>query len=119
MGSHLAIHADLTAGAKGGQRTGPCENAGLCLLGMMKGGPLDLTAEQARVILPADSIRMDDQTRTYVEREVIGERRWGEAGTDDRLDWRGVKQKPHCYELHFEYFKGGEAAWDDAKSEAL
>ena len=44
-----AIHADLTASANVAARCLYLENAGLCFLGIMKGGPFDLTAEQASV----------------------------------------------------------------------
>src|SRR5579864_744009 len=43
-----AIHADLTASANVASAFTLAENAGLCFLGVMKGGPFDLAEEQAR-----------------------------------------------------------------------
>jgi type II restriction/modification system DNA methylase subunit YeeA len=45
------IHADLTASANVASALPLPENAGLCFLGVMKGGPFDLTEEQARAML--------------------------------------------------------------------
>src|SRR5262249_8862817 len=66
------IHADLTASANVASALRLPENAGLCFLGVMKGGPFDLTAEQARAMLAAPLNPNGRPNSDVVKRRVIG-----------------------------------------------
>jgi type II restriction/modification system DNA methylase subunit YeeA len=67
-----AIHADLTASANVASALPLPENAGLCFLGIMKGGPFDLTEEQARAMLAAPLNPNGRPNSDVVKRRLIG-----------------------------------------------
>jgi hypothetical protein len=66
------IHADLTASANVASALPLPENAGLCFLGVMKGGPFDLTEEQARAMLAAPLNPNGRPNSDVVKRRLIG-----------------------------------------------
>ena len=67
-----SIHADLTASANVASAVALPENAGLCFLGVMKGGPFDLTEEQARAMLAAPQNPNRRPNSDVVKRRLIG-----------------------------------------------
>jgi type II restriction/modification system DNA methylase subunit YeeA len=67
-----AIHADLTASANVASAQALPENAGLCFLGVMKGGPFDLTEQEARAMLAAPLNPNGRPNSDVVKRRLIG-----------------------------------------------
>jgi type II restriction/modification system DNA methylase subunit YeeA len=67
-----AIHADLNASANLASALPLPENANLCFLGVMKGGPFDLTEEAARVMLSAPLNPNGRPNSDVVKRRLIG-----------------------------------------------
>ena len=67
-----SINADLTASANVASALPLPENAGLCFLGVMKGGPFDLTEEQARAMLAAPLNPNGRSNSDVVKRRLIG-----------------------------------------------
>ena len=67
-----AIHADLTASANVASALPLPENADLCFLGVMKGGPFDLTAEQAHAMLAAPLNPNGRPNSDVVKQRLIG-----------------------------------------------
>jgi hypothetical protein len=66
------IHADLTASANVASAPPLPENAGLCFLGVMKGGPFDLTEEQAKAMRAAPLNPNGRPNSDVVKRRLIG-----------------------------------------------
>ncbi|HZB87498.1 MAG TPA: DNA methyltransferase, partial [Terracidiphilus sp.] len=66
------IHADLTAEANVSSALALPENQGLCFLGVMKGGPFDLTEEQAKAMLAAPLNPNGRPNSDVVKRRLIG-----------------------------------------------
>ena len=101
-----AIHADLTASADVASALPLRENAGLCFLGIMKGGPFDLTDAQARVMLSAPLNPNGRPNSDVVKQRLIGrdvvQRSQGRWLIDfvDRTE-----QESALYELPFEYVR--------------
>ena len=99
-----AIHADLTSSADVVSAVTLAENAGLCFLGVMKGGPFDLTAEQAREMLDAPLNPNGKPNSDVVKRRLIG--RDIVQGSQDGwlIDFVDRSEKEAAlYELPFEY----------------
>ena len=99
-----AIHADLTASANVATALPQPENAGLCFLGVMKGGPFDLTAEQAQTMLDAPLNPNGRPNSDVVKRRLIG--RDVVQGTQDGwlIDFVDRSEaEAALYELPFEY----------------
>lgn len=100
------IHADLTASANVASALPLPENAGLCFLGIMKGGPFDLTAEQASAMLAAPLNPNGRPNSDVVKRRVIARdivQRGQDGWLIDFVD-RSERQAA-LYELPFEYVK--------------
>lgn len=99
-----AIHADLTASADVVSAVALPENAGLCFLGIMKGGPFDVTAEQASAMLAAPLNPNGRPNSDVVKRRLIG--RDIVQGSQDGwlIDFLDRSEKEAAlYELPFEY----------------
>jgi len=101
-----AIHADLTASANVASALALPENAGLCFLGVMKGGPFDLTAEQARKMTdaplnPNGLPNSDVVKRRLIARDVV--QRSQDGWVIDFVD--RSEQEAALYELPFEYVR--------------
>ncbi|MGB8673681.1 MAG: DNA methyltransferase [Candidatus Acidiferrales bacterium] len=101
-----AIHADLSASADVASALPLPENAGLCFLGVMKGGPFDLTAEQATAFLSAPLNPNGRPNSDVVKRRLIG-RDIVQGGHDGWLiDFLDRSEKEAAlYELPFEYVR--------------
>ena len=101
-----AIHSDLTASADVASALPLRENAGLCFLGVMKGGPFDLTEGQARVMLAAPLNPNGRPNSDVVKRRLIGRdivQRSQDGWLIDFVD--RIEQEAALYELPFEYVK--------------
>lgn len=114
------IHADLTASANVASALPLPENAGLCFLGMMKGGPFDLTAEQARVMLAAPLNPNGRPNSDVVKRRIIA-RDIVQRGQDGWLiDFVDRSERDAAlYELPFEYVKLHVKPLRDGNRDAL
>jgi len=101
-----SIHADLTASTNVSSAQLLAENAGLCFLGVMKGGPFDLNAEQARKMLSAPVNPNGRPNSDVVRRRLIGRdvvRRPQDGWLIDFVD--RAESEAALYELPFEYVK--------------
>ena len=67
-----SIHANLAASANVASAQTLPENAGLCFLGVMKGGPFDLTEEEAKAMLSAPLNPNGRPNSDVVKRRLIG-----------------------------------------------
>jgi hypothetical protein len=101
INADLSSHADIATEAKS-----LLENAGLCFLGMMKGGPFDIDAETAKRMLTA-SLNPNGKPNS----DVIKRRLGGQdivKGTRDVwiIDFNNMPmQQAALYELPFEYVR--------------
>ncbi len=100
------IHADLSAAANVASALRMEENAGLCFLGVMKGGPFDLTPEQAALMLQAPANPNGKPNSDVVKRRLIGR----DIVQRDQHGWlidfgERTEQEAALYELPFEYVK--------------
>jgi type II restriction/modification system DNA methylase subunit YeeA len=100
------IHADLTAGADLASAVSLDENAGLCFLGVMKGGPFDIDATTAQAML-ASPLNPNARPNSDVVR-----RRIGGKDVTKRLPQGWVidfnempESEAALYELPFEYVR--------------
>jgi len=99
-----AIHADLTASANVASALPLPENAGLCFLGVAKGGPFDLTEEQACVMIAAPFNPNGRPNSDVVRRRVIGRDIVQQSQAGWLIDFRDMTEADAAlYELPFEY----------------
>ena len=115
-----AIHADLTASADVVSALPLSENAGLCFLGIMKGGPFDVTAEQANAFLSAPLNPNGRPNSDVVKRRLIG--RDIVQGSQDGwlIDFLDRSEKEAAlYELPFEYVIRTVKPFRDKNRDAL
>ena len=100
------IHADLTASANVAGALKLPENANLCFLGVMKGGPFDLAPEQAAEMLRAPLNPNGRPNSDVVKRRLIGRdivRRNQQGWLIDFGEM--TEQEAALYELPFEYVR--------------
>jgi type II restriction/modification system DNA methylase subunit YeeA len=100
------IHADLTASVNVSTAVALPENAGLCFLGVMKGGPFDLTEEQAHVMLAAPLNPNGRPNSEVVKHRLIGRdvvQRNQNGWVIDFVD--RTESEAALYELPFEYVR--------------
>jgi type II restriction/modification system DNA methylase subunit YeeA len=101
-----AIHSDLTASANVTSAVALAENANLCFLGVMKGGPFDITAEQAEKMLaaplnPNGRPNSDVVRRRLIGRDVVQRNQQGWL-----IDFGEMPESEAAlYELPFEYVR--------------
>ena len=101
-----AIHADLTASANIASAVPLRQNAGLCFLGVMKGGPFDLTAGQASIMLAAPLNPNGRPNSDVVKRRLIGRDVVRGSQHGWLIDFVDRSEKEAAlYELPFEYVK--------------
>ncbi|HXJ41881.1 MAG TPA: type IIL restriction-modification enzyme MmeI, partial [Bryobacteraceae bacterium] len=94
--------------------------AGLCFLGVMKGGPFDLTAEQARVMLAAPVNPNGRPNSDVVKRRLIGRdivQRAQDGWLIDFVD--RAEQEAALYELPFEHVRLTVKPLRDGNRDAL
>ena len=101
------IHADLTSKSNVASAERLKENDGLCFLGMMKGGPFDITAEEARKMLSRPLNPNGRPNSDVVKRRLGGQ----DVSGRDRGGWiidfgaEMSQQDAAYYEWPFEYVK--------------
>ncbi len=100
------IHPDLTAEANVTSALKLPENANLCFLGVMKGGPFDLTPEQAAEMLRAPLNPNGRPNSDVVKRRLIGR----DIVQRNQQGWlidfgEMTEQEASLYELPFEYVR--------------
>jgi len=100
------IHADLTAESNVASALPLKENEGLCFLGIMKGGPFDISEEEARKMLSRPLNPNGRPNSDVVKRRIGG----GDITGRDRggwiVDFRDMTQEIACfYEWPYEYVR--------------
>jgi type II restriction/modification system DNA methylase subunit YeeA len=101
-----SIHPDLTARANVAAAVALPENAGLCFLGVMKGGPFDLSEREAKAMLAAPLNPNGRPNSDVVKRRLIGRdivQRSQDGWLVDFGEMSEAQAAP--YELPFEYVK--------------
>jgi type II restriction/modification system DNA methylase subunit YeeA len=101
-----AIHSDLTSRTNVTQAVALSENANLCFLGIMKGGPFDITGEQAKKMLAAPLNPNGKPNSDVVKRRLTG-RDIVQRNQQGWLIGFGEMPEPEAalYELPFEYVR--------------
>ena len=100
------IHADLTASANVAGALPLSENAGLCFLGVMKGGPFDLTEEQAEEMLSAPTNPNGRPNSDVVKRRLIGRDIVQHRQNGWLIDFGEMTEKEAAlYEMPFEFVR--------------
>jgi len=100
------IHADLTAEANVASALTLSENHGLCFLGVMKGGPFDLTDEQAREMLAAPLNPNGRPNSDVVKPRLIGRDVVQRSQNGWLIDFGELPEADAAlYELPFEYVR--------------
>ena len=100
------IHPDLTAEANVVSATPLAENQGICFVGVVKGGPFDLTVEQAKAMLSAPLNPNGKPNSDVVKRRLIGRdvvQRNQDGWLVDFVDM--PEPDAALYELPFEYVR--------------
>ncbi len=101
-----SIHADLTASANVASAKALPENAGLCFLGVMKGGPFDLTEQEATVMLAAPLNPNGRPNSDVVKRRLIGRDVVQRNQNGWLIDFGEMSESEAAlYELPFEYVR--------------
>jgi len=100
------IHADLTAEANVASALSLKENQNLCFLGVTKGGPFDLTVEQAQAMLSAPSNPNGRTNSDVVKRRMIGRDIVQTNHGGWLIDFGDMPEaEAALYELPFEYIR--------------
>ena len=100
------IHADLSSFANVASALSLEENDDLCFLGMMKGGPFNITADAAQEMLsrpfnPNGRPNSDVIKRRIGGTDITGRNRWGWIIDFDRMS----EHEAALYEMPFEYVR--------------
>jgi type II restriction/modification system DNA methylase subunit YeeA len=115
-----AIHSDLTASANVTRAVALPENANLCFLGVMKGGPFDLTAEQAEQMLTAPLNANGKPNSDVVKRRLIGRDIVQRNQQGWLIDFGEMSESEAAlYELPFEYVRRNVKPFRDANRDRL
>jgi hypothetical protein len=100
------IHADLSAEANVVSAVQLEENAGLCFLGVMKGGPFDITEEQAAVMLAAPLNPNGKPNSDVVKPRLIGRDIVQRSQHGWVVDFGEMRElEAALFELPFEYVR--------------
>jgi len=101
-----SIHADLTASANVASAQALPENANLCFLGVMKGGPFDLSEHEARRMLAAPLNPNGRPNSDVVKRRLIGRDIVQRSQNGWLIDFGDMSEtEAALYELPFEYVR--------------
>jgi hypothetical protein len=100
------IHSDLSAASNVASAAKLKENTGLCFLGVMKGGPFDISQEQAAVMLAAPLNPNGKPNSDVVKRRLSGR----DIVQRDQYGWlidfgELAESEAALYEIPFEYVK--------------
>jgi type II restriction/modification system DNA methylase subunit YeeA len=100
------IHADLTAAANVASAAPLIENQGLCFVGVVKGGPFDLTEEQRKAMLSAPLNPNGRPNSDVVKRRLIGRDVVQRNQNGWLVDFVSMPESEAAlYELPFEYVR--------------
>ncbi|MDQ2832620.1 MAG: class I SAM-dependent DNA methyltransferase, partial [Acidobacteriota bacterium] len=100
------IHADLTGESNVASALRLKENEGLCFLGIMKGGPFDITDEEARKMLSRPTNPNGKPNSDVIKRRLGGQDITGRDRGGWLIDFRDMPQaEASLYEWPFEYVK--------------
>jgi type II restriction/modification system DNA methylase subunit YeeA len=100
------IHADLTAHTNLTSARALVENQGLCFVGIVKGGPFDLTGEQAKAMLSAPLNPNGRPNSDVVKRRLIGRDVVQRNQNGWLVDFVDMPESDAAlYELPFEYVR--------------
>jgi type II restriction/modification system DNA methylase subunit YeeA len=114
------INADLTAGVDASRAGALAENAALCFLGMMKGGPFDIDADTARKMLAAPLNPNGKSNSDVVKRRLGGQDVTGRPRDGWIIDFVDASQQDAAlYELPFEYVRTKIKPIRDGSRDAL
>jgi type II restriction/modification system DNA methylase subunit YeeA len=114
------IHADLSAESNVASAVRLEENAGLCFLGVMKGGPFDITDKQAAVMLTAPLNPNGRPNSDVVKRRLIGRDVVQRNQNGWLIDFGEMtEQEAALYELPFMYVKRDVKPLRDANRDKL
>jgi len=114
------IHSDLTSSANLTNAETLPENANLCFLGVMKGGPFDLTAEQAEKMLAAPTNPNGRPNSDVVKRRLIGRDIVQQNQRGWLIDFGEMPESEAAlYELPFEYVRRKVKPFRDANRDRL
>ena len=115
-----SIHADLTASANVASARALSENADICFLGVMKGGPFDLTEQDARAMLaaplnPNGRPNSDVVKRRLIGRDVVQQNQYGWL-----VDFGEMSEaEAALYELPFEHVRREVKPFRDTNRDRL
>ena len=114
------IHADLSAAANVASAAHLKENDGLCFLGVMKGGPFDLTPEQAALMLEAPLNPNGKPNSEVVKRRLIGRDVVQRNQNGWLIDFgERTEHEAALYELPFEYVRREVKPFRDVNRDKL
>jgi len=101
-----SIHADLTAETNVLDAAKLQENEGICFLGVMKGGPFELTSEDARKMLSAPLNPNGRPNSDVIKRRLGGQDVGGRGRSGWIIDFVDLAEESAAlYELPFEYVR--------------
>jgi len=114
------IHPDLTGSANVSSAVALPENANLCFLGVMKGGPFDITEEQAKEMLSAPLNPNARPNSDVVKPRLIGR----DVVQRNQRGWlinfgEMAESEAALYELPFEYARRNVKPFRDANRDRL
>lgn len=115
-----AIHADLTASANVASARALPENANLCFLGVMKGGPFDVSDEEAGAMLAAPLNPNGRPNSDVVKRRLIGRDVVQRNQNGWLVDFGEMPEaQAALYELPFEYVRREVKPFRDKNRDGL
>jgi hypothetical protein len=114
------IHADLTAASNVTSALPLKENEGLCFLGVMKGGPFNITEDEARKMLSRPHNPNGKPNTDVIKRRLGGQDITGRNRGGWIIDFRDMPEgEAAFYEWPFEYVKQHVKPLRDVNRDAL
>jgi hypothetical protein len=114
------IHADLTAASNVTSALPLKENEGICFLGIMKGGPFDISEEEARKMLCRPHNPNGKPNTDVIKRRLGGQDITGRDRGGWIIDFRDISEgEAAFYEWPFEYVKHHVKPVRDVNRDAL
>lgn len=116
----IQIHTDLTSESNVTEALPLRENNGLCFLGMMKGGPFDITEDEARKMLSRPVNPNGRPNSDVIKRRLGGQDITGRNRQGWIIDFQEMSLEDACfYEWPFEYVKKHVKPLRDANRDGL
>jgi type II restriction/modification system DNA methylase subunit YeeA len=115
-----AIHSDLTAGTNLTRALTLPENLNICFLGVMKGGPFDIDAEQAEMMLAAPLNPNGRPNSDVVKRRLTGRDIVQRNQSGWLIDFgERAESEAELFEFPFEYLRREVKPFRDANRDRL